>query len=1132
MRTLRILAAAAAFLARAGWCAQGATEDVDAKRPYEMVWAGRTADENAPALVTFNDPAGWTVETEHAVASIARATDRLLFGDAVTRLTYRKEGYGEPKVMIRPPAPITVTGAFDAVSCWIYGNNSYGKPADTPSTSVEAHFTDAAGRAFTLALAHVHHREWCVFQKRLPPELAKRVEKGGGFTGLVVKQGTNAEDRTLDFCSLCLFKEKLQPLSFAPRAKRGVQIFADQPQGINTGNGRLPFPTVETTVVPVVPEDPNIEFRFPENVGSWDDLAFRYRKGSWISLAKGGGVWPRSAAASAVTRFRRIGNSVVADVAAKDGQVEEIRFGGADVGENADIVPIPYYTYARSGITERPCVISARIGNVPLFISATMDWTQSSASRPFPAQQGLDRTVAANGGVEYLPRTDGRRNDAYERFIWTVSTNFAETLPLVPNPVSPWKRVTGTGAWFAHGASKDRGKDYRYWKKIRRQGIRHMIVTDHETEWRDGFESFTFRTRPAPGKGGDKGQYDYARYMIDTLGFTYGPYNNFTDLAPINEHWSADHVSRRQDGNLMSAWTRCYSPKPLYAVAMCEKLTPVIQGKFHFNTAYCDVHTAVTPWGRTDYDARAPGAASFAQTFYAYGEIMLIQKKCWNGPVYSEGGCHWLYCGLTDGNYAQDSSYRLPENPWLVDFDLLRLHPLCCNFGVGAPYMFYGESRQPNGLWEYTDPFIACTVAFGHPPFLFPNRNVPYSYFMVQALAARYTQSDVTSISYMDSEGKFHPTSQAIVSGGYRRSQIAVCYADGTETVVNGSRDGEWLSVPRGAGKVILPPYGFFGTGKDVCAFCGVRDGVRLSFAHGSEYSYLCSREKKWIETPAGGTDGEMVRLFGNDATEEVIAFGAKKVKLPYAAVRVVGLDEEAAKEIRAVPFMVDGNGHTVFDIQKDLYSYRITRPVGWREPDVSIYADAMVSSNAAHIPDAVKGCRRLPMPFVWRKGMVLRGAEDELPVDAARGARVEWSGMANEGIRRETLSFHPPYKGGKTGYVFARYRLNVPKGGAVFKAKIAKMRGTTPGDGILFRVLVKEEESLMPSCVSEEVVQDYLWHDFKAALSRWAGRRISLYLVGDPGAADNTYGDGGGWADMHLECASGSGADIDQLKQ
>ena len=1118
MKTQLILAAAAAAAFGSLW----ASPEDDAQRPYEMVWAGRTADDNAPPIDPMTDPVGWTVECENAVAAVSRATDRQLFGDGATRLTYRADGKGAPKVTMRPPSPIAVTGAFDAVSCWIFGNNMfYSKDKSTPPTTIEAHFTDSDGKPFTLDFAYIRHRGWFLLQKRLPPDLAKRTEKGGAFTGFSVKRGTNKEDRSLEFCSLCVFKEKFNPLSFSERARRGVQIFPRQTQGANTGSGKLPFPTVETTVVPVVPEDPDIEFRFPKDpAGSWDDLAFRHRKGPWIALAKGGGIWPRSAAASATVKFRRIGNSVVADIEAPGGNVDKITFGGTMAGADAELVPVPYYSYKNPGLADRPCVISTQIGDTPLFISATVDWTQSSAATPFAATQTDNDAVAANGGVEYVPRTDGKRNDAYERFVWTVSTDFANTLPVVPNPPSPWKRVTGSVAWSAYGAHFDRNKDFAHWKKVRRKGIRHLVVTDHESGWRDGDESFTFRTRPAPKKGGDKGQYDYARQMIDTLGFRYGPYNQFTDLAPVNEYWSADHVARRADGDLLHSWARCYSPKPLYAVEMCEKLTPQIQEKFHFNTAYCDVHTAVSPWGRTDYDARVPGAAMFAQTFYAYGEIMLIQKKCWGGPVYSEGGCHWLYCGLTDGNYAQDQPYQMPDNPWLVDFDLLRLHSLCCNFGVGSLSMFYGRDNAPKGKWNYIDPFVACTVAFGHPPFLLFNNDVSYGYFMLQALAARYTMADAESIRYADANGAFHSTSHAVASGDYRRSQIATRYSDGTVTVVNGSRDGEWLSFRRGKGKIVLPPYGFFGLASDACSFNGTRDGVRMAFARGPEYSFLCSREtgkNKWVETPFGGTDGEMTRLFEPGGTEEVIPLAAKKIMLPYAATNVVGLDADDAKEIGPVPFTVDDRGRTLINVDGKAFSYRVTVPAKWQEPSAAAYADAAVSAADATVPKSTTR-RPRPMPYIVRMGMVMRGSADETPIDRATGAKMSWSSMANEGVSRQTLSFHPPYKGGKTGCVFAKYRVKVPREGAVFTAKTAKAVNSTPGDGILFRALVREGGDFSSAkCVGENVVADYAWHDFRADLSPWAGRTIDLLIVGDPGRANNNYGDSGGWAEMQL---------------
>ena len=85
-------------------------------------------------------------------------------------------------------------------------------------------------------------------------------------------------------------------------------------------------------------------------------------------------------------------------------------------------------------------------------------------------------------------------------------------------------------------------------------------------------------------------------------------------------------VSRTPDNQFGSAWARCYAPKPLRGVEYCENLSPIIQKKFHFSTAYCDVHTCVTPWSRCDYDWRVPGGGTFAQVFYAFGEIMLLQK--------------------------------------------------------------------------------------------------------------------------------------------------------------------------------------------------------------------------------------------------------------------------------------------------------------------------------------------------------------------------------------------------------------------------------------------------------------------------------------------------------------------------
>lgn len=914
-----------------------------AVRPYEIVDAGRTSDEVPPTL-RLGSADGWRAVCSNAEATVSSATDRPLFADGSLRVDYRAIADG-PIVGVELSEPVRVA-AFDAVSVWVYGNNFYGcltKPGDTPTTEVRACFSDAEGRPFDFVIGYVRHRQWSKFQQRVPKELRERAASGQcRFCGFSLSGGTNRDWRRMDFTSVCVFREEFRPLEFAPRARRGVQVFPDAPQGANVGTGRLPFPTVETTIVPPATEiDSTLEFRFPSDPGVWDDLAFRVKGGPWIPLAQGGGVWPRAAANAARATFRRIGNSVVADVRVPGGCVEELRFGTMATGSETQRIVVPFLHYGRYQREDAPMILSVEAGGVPRFVSAMFDWSQSNASEPF-AGKSDGPGFAANGGVRYIPKTDGVRNDVYERFVWTVSPKFEDALPFIPNPKSPWKAVTGRGCWVADPAKPGRIENDAFWRKMTRRGIRRMIVTDHEAAWRDEDESFTFKTNCAAGKGGDAGQYRWTRHMIDKLGFRYGPYNNFTDLAPINRHWHSDHALRRADGNFLESWSRCFSPKPLYGLEMCERLTPVIQRKFGFNTAYCDVHTAVPPWSRTDYDARVPGAATFAQTYYAYGEILLLQRKIWGGPVWSEGYSHWMYAGLVDGNYGQDRIYELCKNPWLVDFDLRRLHPLECDHGMGYSNMLFGyeDGAVPKDRWDILSRWMPLTLIFGHTPFLLPEHRT-YAYYMALAIASRYSQENVKDIRYADAKGELLDTSAAIVSGAYQRNAVAVTYDGGTFVAVNGNREGEHFRVPRAMRSVDLPPWGIFATGGDVLVYSGCRGGLRYDFCRGGAdagYVYMNGRGKP-MSCAGGATDGEVVRLREAGGTEEVIPLEAvTRLELPYAAKRIVGLSEEKADELGEVKFTVDARGWTHLAPAEDVFSYRVWLPDGYVEPPVEAY--------------------------------------------------------------------------------------------------------------------------------------------------------------------------------------------------
>ena len=132
-----------------------------------------------------------------------------------------------------------------------------------------------------------------------------------------------------------------------------------------------------------------------------------------------------------------------------------------------------------------------------------------------------------------------------------------------------------------------------------------------------------------------------------------------------------------------------------------------------------------------------------ATTFYGYGELLLRLREIIGGPVYSEGSMHWMYAGLVDGNYGQDKFYRFDENPWLVDFDLRRIHPLECDFGMGSPPNFFWRANVDPKSKTAIDRFLAATIAFGHTGFLltYNNAAVRRSYSLIQPIAAEYDVS-------------------------------------------------------------------------------------------------------------------------------------------------------------------------------------------------------------------------------------------------------------------------------------------------------------------------------------------------------------------------------------------------------
>jgi hypothetical protein len=863
-------------------------DEAPGARPYEMVWAGRKPPHTP--LVNFDSLEGWQVEcSEGAVADLIGSQKQRVWDSPVARLVYRGTS-NNSTIVLRPPAPMPIPDTASATTIWVYGNNwSWASEPGTPRTTISLLILDKDGATHTLNLAQVGWKEWWLIHKVMPPGLLDK--KPLRFSGIQVTGGSNKEDRELYFENLVFFKESLAPLSFEPRPKRGIDPFAGQSPGANTGPGRLPFPTRAETILPdnltadfntkleqagedwrfvYKDTDTQIEYEIKAGEKFWEPVVAKLNGNLVGKALSGAGLnfvaeptgtrliqaqlagdelkasWQANVNGIEVVIQSTLSlwqKSLVINCICTGGLATELSYGCIEGVEKPELLLLPYINYGGHHLK----VLMSK-GKVPYFASVWMDWYCSNASAPYAVDKIEGDKVQLNGGVRYIPKTDGRRNDLFERFFVTFSPIFEETLPTIPNPPAKRGREAATRLWQESWGPANYDREHERSTKLRAYGIEMLTQCNHEITWRDGGESFTFREAAAPGKGGDEALKKYVAAQR-SLGWRSGLYTNYTDFAPVNAYWDTDRVMRRPDGNLITAWARCYSPKALFAVEMDHKLAPLIQSKYNTNAAYTDVHTSVSPWDRTDYDARVPGAGTFAATFYAYGELLLHDQDVYDGCCWSEGNHQWLYSGLCTGNYGLTySNLHLWEYPYLPHFDLLKMHPLSVDIGVPWTSQFFkGKEgwQKPENIVKSIDQFLAATIAYGHIGWLVEEthgiRQTCRSYYMLQPLQSRYAMLKPQEIRYGTDHGLVS-SSEAFLNGDWRKSKIFVRYPGNLCIWVNGNAEESWRVEHQGTVHE-LPPFGWLAIGADGFYECSESlDGKRYDRASSPECVFIDGR--------------------------------------------------------------------------------------------------------------------------------------------------------------------------------------------------------------------------------------------------------------------------------------------------
>jgi hypothetical protein len=317
-------------------------------------------------------------------------------------------------------------------------------------------------------------------------------------------------------------------------------------------------------------------------------------------------------------------------------------------------------------------------------------------------------------------------------------------------------------------------------------------------------------------------------------------------------------------GEPVRAWyntrtgVQSFGVKPNAIVPLASTQSPEIAGRYGIRACFLDVHSAVYPWHHVDYRAGEPGAGTFAAVWNAHRELWAFERKTYSGPVLGEGRRHWFWSGWLDGVEAEFGSGWLPNAgmtaPLNVDFDLLRIHPLQFNHGMG----YYGRwwSGADRTRWAGVPPMVVLDqyrmqeVAYGHAGFVDNaiRTNVPLVWLecnLVGPVMRRYATARPVEIAYRV-DGEWRDAGAAVRAGGNAAARpVRIAYENGLTLTANGAR--ETLPVDGW----LLPAFGWLARGAGVTAGTVLRQDVPVDFADTPDALFVNARSRvDWNPSP------------------------------------------------------------------------------------------------------------------------------------------------------------------------------------------------------------------------------------------------------------------------------------------
>ena len=364
------------------------------------------------------------------------------------------------------------------------------------------------------------------------------------------------------------------------------------------------------------------------------------------------------------------------------------------------------------------------------FITAYIDWTKTNASGVEGFSTAFsDQSFYFGSTARYQANTKGVRNPVHETIYFTVSDVFSEVLPNIPNPVSPYREVLANRVVLDMWEEGSFDIERKLLEMLKEKGINDLLVIEHT--WQNcGYDNCYPSVIPANESwGGDPALIELGKAAKEA-GYLFALHENYVDIYPNASVWSPDVVALNPDGTRVNAWyneashMQSYLISPAHVFDFAMQFSPEIHHRYGTTASFYDVHTAANPSYKVDFNANVENSARMVFTFSEYAKLMSYARQVHEGPILGEGGDHFLYAGIVDGveaQYLADESGSSSTTPPVVDFELLKIHPLMVNHGVGYYERYFSKFnvQQWGGFTkENLYQYMATEIAFCHAGFV------------------------------------------------------------------------------------------------------------------------------------------------------------------------------------------------------------------------------------------------------------------------------------------------------------------------------------------------------------------------------------------------------------------------------